>query len=42
MAFGSHAAYYVANGWARYIDQDEAQSVETARRRGISLDKLKQ
>lgn len=27
MAFGSHADYYVDNGWARYIDQEEAQSI---------------
>ena len=27
MAFGSHADYYVENGWGRYVNQEEAQAV---------------
>ncbi len=35
-AFGSHADYYVENGWARYIDQDEALAIlDTSEKAGL-------
>jgi len=36
MAFGSHADYYVENGWGRYIDQNEAQTIlDTSEKAGL-------